>query len=134
MKKIVFDSYALINFFRKEPGYTIIKEMLVKVANDEMEAYICSVNIGEVYYMICRKVDVKAAEAALQILKQLPLHIIEADLPLCLQAAKIKAGFSMSYADAFAAAITISKKATLITGDHEFDALLGETNFKVKYL
>ena len=47
MKKIVFDSYALINFFRKEPGYTIIKEMLVKVANDEMEAYICTVNIGE---------------------------------------------------------------------------------------
>lgn len=134
MKKVVFDSYALINFFRKEPGYTTVRELLVKVANDEIEAYICSVNIGEVYYMICRKLDVKTAEAALQILRQLPLHIIEADLVLCLQAAKIKANFSMSYADAFAAAITIGKKATLITGDHEFDTLVGEANFKVKYL
>ena len=49
-------------------------------------------------------------------------------------AAKIKAKYSISFADAFAAVFTIRKKATLITGDKEFDLLLNEANFKVKYL
>jgi ribonuclease VapC len=134
MKRIVFDSYALISYFRKEPGYTTIKEILLKIASNELDAYICSINVGEIYYMICRKVNPAAAEAALQVLKQLPIHIIDAGLALCLQAAAIKAKHSLSYADAFAAAITIDKRATLITGDKEFEALKKEANFKVKYL
>jgi hypothetical protein len=40
----------------------------------------------------------------------------------------------MSYADAFAAALTQKKKATLITGDKEFRTMEGEPNFKVKFL
>ena len=134
MKRIVFDSHAIIKFFRKEPGYTSIKELLVKVANEEIEGYISAINVGEVYYMVYRKVNAANAEAALNIIYQLPLQIIEIDLKHCLEAAAIKAKHSMSYADAFAAALTINKKATLITGDSEFDSLLGEANFKVKYL
>jgi len=51
-----------------------------------------------------------------------------------LDAAAIKAKHSLSYADAFAAALAISKKAVLLTGDKEFESLIGETGFKVKYL
>jgi predicted nucleic acid-binding protein len=51
-----------------------------------------------------------------------------------LAAANIKARYSISYTDAFAAALTIKRKATLITSDKEFDALVGVTGFKVKYL
>lgn len=50
------------------------------------------------------------------------------------KAANIKALYNLSYADAFAAALAINKKATLTTGDDEFDELKKETNFKVKYL
>jgi len=51
-----------------------------------------------------------------------------------MEAATLKAKFTISYADAFAAALTISKKATLVTVDKEFDKLIGVTSFKVKYL
>src|SRR5258705_13509532 len=134
MKRIVFDSFALIAFFRKEPGYELVRDMLVKISNDETEGYITTINIGEIYYMICRKSNAKNAEEAIHALLHFPVHIIEADLKLTLEAAKLKAKYSISYADAFAAALAINKKATLITGDDEFEALAGETNFKVKYL
>jgi ribonuclease VapC len=134
MKKIVFDSFALIAFFRKEEGYELVRDLLVKISNDETEGYITTVNIGEIYYMISRKSNPKNAEEAIHDLLHFPLHIEEADLKLTLEAAKLKAKYPISFADAFAAALTINKKATLITGDDEFEALEGETNFKVKYL
>ncbi len=134
MKKIVFDSHALISFFRKEPAYEQVRDLLVKIANNESEAFMCSVNVGEIYYMLVRKGNIKIAEAAMHSLKHFPIHFIDPDFKMCLEAAALKAKFRFSYADAFAAALTISKKATLITGDKEFDALIGEAGFKVKYL
>ncbi|HMG83713.1 MAG TPA: type II toxin-antitoxin system VapC family toxin [Ferruginibacter sp.] len=134
MKRIVFDSYALIALFREEPGHEIVRDLLLKMANDESEGYITAVNVGEIYYMISRKSSTKHAEMAINAIKQMQIIIIEPDLKLCLEAAAIKAKNSLSYADAFAAALTINKKAVLITGDKEFDSLIGEANFKVKYL
>jgi ribonuclease VapC len=134
MKKIVFDSYALIAMFRQETGYEIVRDLLVKIANEESEGYITAINVGEVYYMISRKSSTKHAETAIAAIRQMPIHIIEPDLKMCLEAAAIKAKHSLSYADAFAAALTINKKATLITGDKEFESLAGETGFKLKYI
>ena len=134
MKNIVFDSYALIALFRQEPGYELVRELLVKIAADEREGYITTINIGEVYYMTCRKSNQKNAETALDALLKFPLQMIDADLKLSLEAAKLKAKYALSYADAFAAALTIVKKATLITGDDEFESLKNEPGFKVKYL
>jgi predicted nucleic acid-binding protein len=134
MKKIVFDSYALIALFRQEAGHELVRDLLVKMANDECEGYITAVNVGEIYYMICRKSNSKNAETAIEAVKQMPIHIVEPDLKMCLDAAAIKAKRSLSYADAFAATLTISKKAVLITGDDEFENLVGETGFKVKYI
>ena len=59
---------------------------------------------------------------------------MDADMNLSLAAAKLKAKYKMSYADAFAATLTIAKKGTLITGDKEFKHLHGETNFKVEFI
>ncbi len=42
--------------------------------------------------------------------------------------------YFLSYAGASAAAVTINKKAVLITGDDEFENLDSLTGFKVKYL
>ena len=134
MKKIVFDSFAMIAFFRKEPGYELVRDLLVKLSNDEAEGYITTVNIGEIYYMISRKSNTKNAEDAIHALLHFPVHIIEADLKLSLEAAGLKAKYSFSFADAFAAALTIMKKGTLITGDNEFEVLAKETNFKVKFI
>ena len=134
MANYVLDSYALLAFFRDEPGAGIVEKLLNEAAEDKHELYTTVVNAGEVYYISYRKDGAPGAELAWQALKKFPLHVIDVDLDFSLAAAKIKSTNRLSYADAFAAALTIQKKATLITGDDEFDSLVGQAGFKVKYI
>lgn len=134
MAHFVLDSYALLAFFRNEKGSEKVEQLLNEAAVDKHELYLTCINAGEVYYMSSRKDGTAKAEFAWKAMLQFPIHIIDADLEFTLTAAKLKAKYSISYADAFAAALTIKRKATLITGDDEFDALSGESGFKVKYL
>ena len=73
--------------------------------------------------MISRKSNFKKADEAIKAILQLPITIANADLSLTLEAANLKSGYKLSYADAFAAALTIFKKAILITSDVEFNNL-----------
>ncbi len=134
MAKFVLDSYALLAFFRDETGADDIEKLLNEAAEDKHELYITAVNAGEVYYMSCRKDSVAKANQVWEAMKKFPLHFITADMELALAAAKIKANHKLSYADAFAAALTIQKKAILVTGDDEFQNLVGEGGFKVKFI
>lgn len=134
MAHFVLDSYALLAFFRNEEGAEIIEKLLNEAASDKHELYITCINAGEVYYMSSRKDGVAKAEIVWKAMQQFPIHIIGADLEFTFAAAKLKAKYSISYADAFAVALTIRQKATLVTGDDEFNVLKNEVGFKVKYL
>ena len=133
-KKIVFDSFALIAVFEEEKGHERVTHLLTEIAAEKHEGFLTTVNLGEIYYILARKRGKDRAELALHSVLQMPLEIVDADFPLAYEAAKLKERFKMSYADAFAAALTISKKGTLITGDKEFKHLAGETNFKVEFI
>ena len=134
MAKFVLDSYAILAFFRDETGADDVEKLLNEAAGDKHELYVTVINAGEVYYMSCRKDSVAKANQVWNAMKKFPLHFIEIDMDLSLAAAKIKANYKLSFADAFAAALTIQKKATLVTGDEEFQNLVDEAGFKVKYI
>ena len=134
MAHFVLDSYALLAYFRDEAGGEKVEQLLNEAVADKHELHMTCINAGEVYYMAHRKDGADKANRVWKVLQQFPIHITEMDMAFTFKAASLKAKYKFSYADAFAAALTISKKAILITGDHEFDAVAGETNFKVKYL
>lgn len=134
MAHFVLDSYAMLAYFRKEEGGEKVEQLLNEAASGKHTLYMSCINAGEVYYMAYRKDGVDKAELVWKALQQFPVHIVEADMSFTYKAAVIKAKHKLSYADAFAAALTITKKSTLITGDKEFDNLGREANFKVKYL
>ena len=134
MAHYVLDSYALLAFFRNEEGADKIEQLLKDAAADKHTLYMTGINAGEMYYMTVRKDSKAKAEFVWKALQQFPVKIVDADLEFVLSAAKLKAGYSISYADTFAAALTIKMKATLITGDDEFLALAKEPGFKVKFL
>src|SRR5437867_11801282 len=115
MANYVLDSYAMLAFFRNETGGEKVKQLLHDAATDKHELYMTCINAGEVFYISHRKDGAEKAEIAWKALLQFPIHIVEADLDFSLSAEKIKARYSVSYADAFAAALTIKRKATLIT-------------------
>ncbi len=134
MANFVLDSYAMLAFFRNEEGAEKVAQLLHDAANDKYELYMPVINAGEVFYITYRKEGAAKADIALKALQQFPIHIVDADMEFTFSAANLKARYSLSFADAFAAALSIKRKATLITGDKEFDALIGVTGFKVKYL
>ncbi|MEO6733012.1 MAG: type II toxin-antitoxin system VapC family toxin [Ferruginibacter sp.] len=134
MANFVLDSYALLAYFRKEEGGEKVEQLLMDAVADKLELHMTCINAGEVYYMAYRKDGIDKANLVWKAMQQFPIHMIEVDMVFTHKAASLKAKHKLSYADAFAAALTISKKATLITGDHEFDSLAAETHFKVRYL
>lgn len=134
MAHFVLDSYALLAYFRNEEGGEKVEQLLNEAVADKHELHMTCINAGEVYYMAHRKDGADKAALVWKALLQFPIHLTEADMPFTYKAASLKAKYKFSYADAFAAALTISKKATLITGDKEFESVVGEVNFKVKYL
>ncbi len=134
MADFVLDSYALLAYFRNEEGGEKVEQLLNEAVADKHELHMTCINAGEVYYMAHRKDGADKAALVWKALQQFPIHIIDVDLGFTFKAASLKAKYRLSFADAFAAVLSITKKGTLITGDKEFDALVGEANFKVKYL
>jgi predicted nucleic acid-binding protein len=134
MAHFVLDSYALLAYFRNEVGGEKVEQLLNEAVADKHELYMTCINAGEVYYMAHRKDGADKAALVWKALQQFPIHLTEVDIAFTYKAASLKAKYKISFADAFAGVLAISKKATLITRDKEFDTLVGEANFKVRYL
>lgn len=52
-----------------------------------------------------------------------PVRTVSNSFAEVLEAARIKARFALSYADAFAVATAMRMDAAVVTGDHEFEAV-----------
>jgi ribonuclease VapC len=134
MKTYILDSFALLAYFRNENGADEIEDLLVGASEGKHTLKMTVVNAGEVYYMSVRKDGKNAAEKVWEALSNLPIEFVPIDIAFSLEAAKIKASFKLSFADAFAAVLTINIKGILITGDKEFLNLSEINDFHLKLL
>ncbi len=130
----VFDSYAVLAFFRNEPGGQEVKQLLLKAVLDQYTIWMSVVNAGEVYYMTKRKENATKAALAWEQLHQLPIIFTDVTLELALNAAILKADFKLSYADSIAASLSIQQKAILVTGDAEFENIRSVKGFRLQML
>jgi ribonuclease VapC len=76
------------------------------------------INLGEVSYIVERRAGINRARRIVRELRRR----LTLDLPTearVLEAAHLKAGYPMAYAEAFAVATAIAHDATLLTGDPE---------------
>ena len=129
-KKSVLDAYALLAYLKKESGHARVKDLL---ASEDASLFINSINVGEVFYIFARVNGIRAAEYFQSvILPSLPVNIVENSLDDVIQAARIKAEHSLSFADCFAAATAIREGACLVTGDPEFKKL--EKELQIEWL
>ena len=128
----VLDSFALIAYFRDEPGAEMIESLLVTASKKDSPLHMTDVNYAEVKYSIVKKDGAEAWEEAAKILQGLPIDFHSTTRAMADTAADFKARFKMSLADAFAAALAKEKKADLVSGDPEFKAL--EKEIKINWL
>jgi len=132
MKKYVFDSSALISYLDGEANAEKVANFLEEINEKELEAFLCVVNLGEIYYHFIRSGGYHTGDTIIKAIRTLPIKIIEANIELTLSAGRIKAFNKMSYADCFAAALTENKKGILLTSDKEFKQV--ERKIKVDFI
>jgi ribonuclease VapC len=128
----VLDSFALIAYFRDEPGAETMETLLVSAGRKDSPLLMTDVNYAEVKYSIVKRDGAEAWAGAAKVLQGLPIDVHPTTRALADTAADFKARFKLSLADAFAAAMAKERKAELVTGDPEFKPL--EKEIKVHWL
>lgn len=119
-QRYVLDSFAMLAYFGAEPGEAQVKAVLARARADQATAYLSIINFGELVYITEREEGSSAARRAIAAVDQLPIVVVEADGRLTFAAAHLKAHYPLSYADAFAVALTQEMHAVLLTGDPGF--------------
>lgn len=129
-KKSLLDSFALLAYLKQEDRYEKVKNLLL---TEEIELLMNDINIGETFYILARERGLEKAEYFINvILPTLPITYISNTLEEVIQAAKIKAQYPISYADAFAVSTALKEKASIITGDPDFGRV--EKIVKIEWL
>lgn len=119
----VLDSFALLAYLQDEPAAARIEKLLDGAEKQKCRLLISIINLGEILYITERRGGLVKAQDTLALIQQLPVEILPADEQTVYSAAHIKATYTISYADAFAAAAGLQENATIITADPEFHAV-----------
>jgi predicted nucleic acid-binding protein len=120
----VVDSWSILAFLRaEEPGAAAMRRYLRRARAGNLRLLLNVVNLGEVFYRLIQLTGATRAEERLAEIKALPIEIVPAREGLVMEAARIKAGHRLAYADAFAVATGRVENAPIITGDPEILAL-----------
>ena len=128
----VLDSFALLAYFRDEPGADAVESLLVTASRKDTPLLMTEVDYAEVKYTLVKKNGQAAWDEAAKVLQGLPIEFHPAGRELADLAADFKARVNFSLADAFAAALSKKHKAQLVTGDPEFKAV--EKEVKILWL
>ncbi|MFH1758000.1 MAG: type II toxin-antitoxin system VapC family toxin [Pseudomonadota bacterium] len=120
-RKRLLDSFALLAYLNQENGFEIIKSVLAKAQKSGIFLVMNEINIGESYYILFRKRGRAKADYFLEyILPGLPITAVANDFQQVIDAARIKAEYSLSFADCFTVVTARREEATIMTGDPEF--------------
>ncbi len=107
------DSWAVLRWLEgAEPAASRVEDVLPE------RPVMSWINLGEVFYVVLRAAgEPQARDVVRDLRRRLTLDLPSTDRVL--QAATIKAGHALAYADAFAVATAIAHRAILLTGDPE---------------
>ncbi len=122
---LVLDSWALLAYLGDERSGHAVGELIIEAQERRHPLYLSVVNAGEIWYILAREISEAEADKAIAELRRLGIEFVEITWQLARIAAAFKVNGKMSYADCFAAALTMEKKAELLTGDKEFRQVEG---------
>ncbi len=123
MERYVLDSYAILCYLKHETNSLKVKRILQNADKNRNVIYLNWINLGEIYYIIAKSISKKKAIESINLIKHLPIQLIECTAELILNAAEIKSNYPMSYADSFVVATAKNFGAKAVTGDKEFKSV-----------
>lgn len=128
----VFDSYAILVYLQKQPGWQETGSLLRMVKRERRVALLNWINWGEIFYIVRRHFGPDKAQETMELLSAFPLQLHPVTFDLVHLASELKSDYRISYADAFCAATALENKAIIVTGDPEFHAL--ESIIQVRWI
>jgi ribonuclease VapC len=129
----VLDASAILRFTDKEAGADRIRALFHTASRGEVALLVNSVNWGEIVSVLCKRMALAQAKLLIGNLANLPFSIVSVDKDLAERAAMFKHDFNVPYADAFAGALAMQEKATLITADYDFKSV-AKNLLKIEFL
>jgi predicted nucleic acid-binding protein len=127
----LLDTSACFALLENEAGADVVEACLVEARAGNGVVHASFVTLTGVVYIITQERGAADAARALDLLKAWPVQWHHSDDTLCAEAAKLKARFRVSLADAFVAATALRVDAVLVHKDPEFAALSGELRQQV---
>jgi predicted nucleic acid-binding protein len=122
-KSYVLDANAVLDLLHGSHGAQRVKQLLTEALNKGTTILMSVLNLGEVLYVVWRQAGEDSARKAISSLSGLPIQLIEVDLAQSFQAGELKARHKIPYVDCIAASLAISRQATLVTSDRDFEKL-----------
>jgi len=133
--RYVLDACAIIAFLADEDGADVVEALLRRAEASEIELLMHYINLGEVYYHVFRNDGEDEANTVYATVTQLPIHFLNIREDILLTAGKVKATQRVSYADAFAIAVSIVEDGILVTADHhEIEPLEAQDLIAVEWI
>ena len=130
MRSYVLDSFAMIAYFEDEPGVEKVAQILTEIQEKSARGYMSVINWGEIYYNTMRESGKEDAERVIEQLGKYAIEIVDSNKALTTLAAEFRAQYPIAYADCFAAALALQRKAVVVTGDPEFRKLAGRISIE----
>ena len=118
-KRYLLDTSAVLTLLEDEPGAQRVEQII-----REGQAIIPFLALLEAYYISLQETTEATADTRYALLKHLPaVFLYDIDEPTLLTAARFKANYHLSLADAIIAAFAVREKAVLVHKDPEFEPL-----------
>ncbi len=125
----VLDTSAVLTLWNEEDGAPLVERLLLD-ASERRSVFISFMTVMECRYRIWKDQGRDAAEEITRSLRLLPAIRVDLDDDLLMTAAELKAQFRISVADSWIIATAITRNATLVHKDPEFDALGSRVTLK----
>ena len=122
----VLDTSAIFAFTDNEDGADEVERLLEAARGQQCRLDVCAISLMELAYITEREQDEDEAARLVALVKAWPITWVYPEEKTLLQAAKLKAAYRLSVADALIAAVAKLAHATLVHKDPEFEALAAQ--------
>jgi len=123
MKHYLLDTSALLTLRDDEAGAEEVAKILMQAEAETVKVFGCFMTLMEIFYRVWKDENEVEGKLAYAQCQSLPIEWIHESTELLEQAARLKANYRLSLADAWIAASAVLQEACLIHKDPEFNAL-----------
>ena len=126
MKTRVLDTWPILEWMNgRQPATDAVERLFDESLVGTARLFMSAINAGEVYYFLRKTHSKRIAESWRELSATVPATVEVPTADEIWDAALLKGGYPISYADAFAAGLAQKYRCPLVTGDPEFRSVAG---------